>query len=47
MHVYGEGATATDSLIIVNARRTGATAIKGSFTTSDCYVIPRTVSECS
>jgi len=35
MHVYGKGATAAESLIIVNVRRTGATAIKGTFTTSD------------
>lgn len=35
MHVYGKGATAAESLIIVNVRRTGPTAIKGTFTTSD------------
>ena len=35
MHVYGEGATAADSLISVVAQRTGPTAIEGSFTTSD------------
>jgi hypothetical protein len=35
MHIYGKGATADESLIIVNGRRIGATAIKGSFTTSD------------
>jgi hypothetical protein len=35
MNVYGKGATASESLIIVDVRRIGATAIKGSFTTSD------------
>lgn len=35
MHVYGKGATAAESLVIVNVKRIGATAIKGSFTTSD------------
>jgi len=35
MHVYGKGATAAESLIIVDARRIGATAISGTFTTSD------------
>lgn len=35
LQVYGKGATPADSLIIVDARRTGATKIKGSFTTRD------------
>ncbi len=35
MHVYGKGATAAEARIIVDAKRIGATAIKGSFTTSD------------
>jgi hypothetical protein len=35
MHVYGKGATVAESLIIVDARRIGATAIRGTFTTSD------------
>jgi hypothetical protein len=40
MHVYGKGATANDSLIIVDVRRIGVTAIKGSFTTSDLLCDP-------
>jgi hypothetical protein len=35
MNVYGVGATAAESLIIVDVRRIGTTAIKGLFTTSD------------
>ena len=35
LHIYGKGATAAESLIIVDAHRTGTTAIKGSFSTSD------------
>jgi hypothetical protein len=40
MHVYGTGATAADSVITVDARRIGATAIKGLFTTSDLLCDP-------
>jgi hypothetical protein len=35
LHMYGKGATAAESLITVSARRTGDTAIKGTFTTSE------------
>jgi hypothetical protein len=40
MNVYGVGATAAESLIIVDVRRIGTTAIKGLFTTSDLLCDP-------
>jgi hypothetical protein len=40
MHVYDKGATAAEALFVVSARRTGATAIKGTLTTSGLLCDP-------